>query len=196
MSKKQEHVGVIVVHGIGEQRRFEHLDWQVRCIVGALRKRPNAKLTVEIAEAPIAAFHAEHDTWGSGPSVRVLLDDPQSGKLIQIHFHEVWWADVNEPYSLAKQLRFWLWGLTVWIYPGKIGTTLPTAGSVQMPRVAGRTTWETLANKIWLRTRLSAIGFVAIIAAASVGMVTFLAEQVLNLRAPNIVRLFVNYVRA
>ncbi|HUD59753.1 MAG TPA: hypothetical protein VMQ99_09655 [Acetobacteraceae bacterium] len=31
-----EQVGVILVHGIGEQRRFEHLDGQLRALIGAL----------------------------------------------------------------------------------------------------------------------------------------------------------------
>src|SRR6266478_3634455 len=118
---EREQIGVVVVHGIGEQRRFEHIDGQVRYIVSALRARKNAKVTVEITPAETAAFHAEQDTWGAGPTVRVLVDDPVSGNLVHIHFHEVWWADVNEPYSLFKQLRFWRWSLTVWLYPDKTG---------------------------------------------------------------------------
>jgi hypothetical protein len=194
MDGDHERIGVVVVHGIGEQRRFEHLDWQVRCIVGALRARPNAKVTVEIAAAPAAAFHAEQDTWSGGPSVRVLVDDLWSGKLAHIYFHEVWRADINEPYSFSKQLRFWFWGLTAWVYPGKTGSILATASSVRPPRIARRPTWLALTHEVWTRVRLFGVGFVAVIGAASVGMLTFLAERVLNLRAPNAIRVFVNYV--
>jgi hypothetical protein len=194
MDGDHQRIGVVVVHGIGEQRRLEHLDWQVRCIVSALRARPSARVTVEITGAPSATFHAEQDTWSGGASVRVVVDDPHSGTLAHIYFHEVWWADINEPYSFSKQLRFWFWCLTAWVYPGKSGSTLPTASSVRPPRVAGRTASRALTDHIWTRVRLLSVGFVAVIGAASVGMVTFLAERVLNLRAPNAIRIFVNYV--
>lgn len=32
-----EQVGVIFVHGIGEQRRFDHLDGQARFLIDALK---------------------------------------------------------------------------------------------------------------------------------------------------------------
>ena len=32
----ETRIGVVVVHGIGEQQRFEHLDGQVRALVAAL----------------------------------------------------------------------------------------------------------------------------------------------------------------
>lgn len=34
-----ERVGIVLVHGIGEQRRFEHLDGQGREIIQALRQQ-------------------------------------------------------------------------------------------------------------------------------------------------------------
>jgi hypothetical protein len=191
---KTEHIGVVVVHGIGEQRRFEHIDWQVRCIVSALKARPNATVTVEITRATSGAYLAEHDTWGAGPTVRVVVSDPRSGKLLHIYFHEVWWADVNEPYSLSKQLRFWGWGLSVWVYPGKEKSTLATAASVRPPRVAYKNQAQALIAHLWVRSRLFGVAFVAVIGACSVGMLTFLAERILSLRTPDLIKVFVNYV--
>ncbi len=189
-----ERVGVVVVHGIGEQRRFEHLDWQVRCIVAALQARPKAKVTVEITRGQTSVFQAQQDTWSSGASVRIVVADPNSAKLVHIYVHEVWWADVNEPYSFSKQLRFWFWGLTVWSYPGKAATTLATRASVRVPAVAGETTRNRFFARTWVRLRLLGVGFVAVIGAASIGMITFLADRLLNLRAPDFVQVFVNYV--
>jgi hypothetical protein len=61
-----------------------------------------------------AAFHAEQDSWTAGPraSVDIVVRHCVHGMLRETRLlvHEVWWADVNEPYSLAKQFRFWLWG--------------------------------------------------------------------------------------
>src|SRR5258707_832276 len=103
-------IGVIVVHGIGEQRRFEHIDGQVRSVVAALQDRDGEKnVTVEIVPAAGGAFHADQDSWSTSPTVRVLVRKSNT----ELLFHEVWWADVNEPYSLMKQVRFWLWGLSI-----------------------------------------------------------------------------------
>lgn len=193
MGKGVERVGVAVVHGIGEQRRFEHIDGQVRLIVGALRARPGAKVTVEILGAQSAAFFAEHDTWSAGPTARLVVNDPLSHKLLHIDFHEVWWGDINEPYSFVKQLRFWRWGLSVWTVPKKMASTLPTASSVRPPAVP-RPEWRSIADRVWTRVRLFGVAFVAVIGAASIGILTFLAERVLNLRPPKLIRVFVNYV--
>jgi len=186
----RERIAVVAVHGIGEQRRFEHIDGQVRSIVAALRLRPS-KVTVDIASATGAAFRAEQDTWSASPTVKVFFDDLCTGKRLQIDFHEVWWADVNEPYSFVKQLRFWWWGLTVWLYPNKPGTTLRGAAAMRIPTPPGG---DRFFDRFWVRARLLGVAFVAVLGAASIGMLTFFAERVFNLRPPNFVRVFVNYV--
>jgi len=193
MSEPLERVGVVVVHGIGEQRRFEHLDGQVRSVIDAFRAR-EAKVTVEIKSAADGAFHAEQDTWRAGPTVYALVDDPRSGKRLGIHFHEVWWADVNEPHSLFKQFRFWRWALALWLYPDKKDSVRPTAWAVRPPEILGRPKWRASLDKIWTRARLFGVAFLAVVGATSVGLVTFFAERVLNLRPPNVIRVFVSYL--
>jgi len=90
-------IGVILVHGIGEQRRFEHLDGQLRYLIKAI---PNfdgfEAMSVDIAPASAAAFHADQDTWGSGPqpSVTVVVKHRIAGAICEsrILVHEVYWA--------------------------------------------------------------------------------------------------------
>ena len=188
---QRERIAVIAVHGIGEQRRFEHIDGQVRSIVSALRLRKDAKVTVDIASATGAAFRAEQDTWSAAPTVQIFVNDPATGKKLQIDFHEVWWADVNEPYSFVKQLRFWWWGLTVWVYPDKMESTLRGAATMRSPQAPGG---ASAFAAFRVRARLYGVALVAVVGATSVGMLTFFAERVLNLRPPNLVRAFVNYV--
>lgn len=181
-------VGVIVVHGIGEQRRFEHIDGQVRCIVGAVQERyGKTNVTVEIIAATGAAFQANQDSWSTGATVRIMVREAPGALPIELCFHEVWWADVNEPYSLIKQIRFWLWGLTLWIFPEKMKSRRAAASAMAMPK-AGKTYW------IWVRLRLFSVAVVAVAGAASVGMITFLAERLLKLGMPDFLRVFVNYV--
>jgi len=182
-----QRVGVIVVHGIGEQRRFEHIDGQVRSVVAALQSRNGAQsVSVEIVPGQGAAFQADQDSWAVGPTVTVRVDDPTGP--VEIDFHEVWWADVNEPYSLIKQIRFWLWGLTLWIFPGKARIGLPGAVQTMVPPVTEGLFW------FWVRLRLFFVAIVAVGGAASVGMLVFVAQRLFKLDMPDMLRVFVNYV--
>jgi hypothetical protein len=181
-------VGVVVVHGIGEQRRFEHIDGQVREIIAALEAQKDRRVTCEIVSAPDSAFHATSDSWAGRSPVRVYVHEAD-GSQTQIEFHEVWWADINEPYSLMKQVRFWIWCLSVWLYPGKHASALSGASRVTPPVVAHPRLVEA-----WIRLRLFGVGFVAVLAAASIGLISFLAERILKLQPPAIIRTFVNYV--
>lgn len=191
-----ERVGVVLVHGIGEQRRFEHADNAVREIVRALQARGLGgahKVSVDVRTGNVAGFHSEQDVWltGEDAPIRVFVRDLPTKKNVEINFHEVWWADVNEPYSLFKQLRFWRWGLAVWAYPRKLHTTLAGGRDTRDPAPPGAVHWY---QRAWVRIRLFGVSFVAALGAASVGMVAFLAKRLLNLEPPDVLKVFVNYV--
>jgi len=190
-----ERIGVVLVHGIGEQRRFQHLDSQMRDLLRALRtlekKGQVQQMTVDIAGSPAAAFAAEQDTWMSGPepSITVTVDHILRGKPVRAKLlvHEVWWADVNEPYSLGKQFRFWLWGLAVWTIPERQRAQhLGTANRVILPVVKS---W-----KLWDRLRLYMVGVFFVLLGYSVGTFVFLASRLFNWQAPNLLRAATNYL--
>lgn len=187
-----ERIGVILVHGIGEQRRFEHLDSQLRYLVQSLRAMPEVQdVTVDIGCGGTGAFRAAADTWAAGPKPsatvvvhHTLRGSPQESRL---GIHEVWWADVNEPYSLAKQFRFWLWGLALWAHPGKPASALPSASMVATPVVPAHS-W------LWDRFRLFLVGVMCALIGVFFGLVFFLAERVLDIRSPNLLRVLTNYL--
>lgn len=187
-----DQVGVILVHGIGEQKRFVHLDGEIRGIIEGLRRRPTARITVEILSGAASTYNAEQDTWASGadPSVRITVKE--DGKETQIHVHEVWWADVNEPYSLAKQVRFWLWGLAVWAFPRSDSRPdLPSfSESMLTPATPNRTWYKALFH----RFQLYMAGVFFLVAAFSLGAAVFFAKRLFGLEAPDMVRVFVNYI--
>jgi hypothetical protein len=197
---RPERIGVILVHGIGEQRRFEHLSAHARDLIRALEGlrdehdptvRPKiGEVTVDISGAGAAALHAEQDTWtsGPGPSVTVAVKRP-GGREQRLLFHEVWWADVNERYSLAKQWRFWRWGIAIWMHPGKRWSALQSANRVAPPAIPRRRRW-------WDRARLFLVGAFFVLLGCSVGAVTFLAERLLNWQAPRVLRALANYISA
>lgn len=182
-------VGVIVVHGIGEQGRFEHLDSQVRGLVNALRRRPGAAVTVEINGSDSAAFHATQAAWKTGPggAIRIVVRD--GAAVTHIHVHEVWWADVNESYSVWKQVRFWAWGLSVWNYPAHAQADLPTGGSVFPPR-PGRGG----DKRPRTRAELFLVSCFFMLISLTLGLLTVLTKRLLNWDPPSLVRVFVNYL--
>lgn len=116
--KHVERVGAIIVHGIGEQKRFEFLEGETRKIVDAIVGQYGVKgrrryVTPTLATGSGDAFLGAHSSWAAGAEAplhtMVELDD----RIIDIAFHEVWWADINETLTLGKQIRFWWWGLSL-----------------------------------------------------------------------------------
>ena len=189
-----QRVGLVLVHGIGEQRRFQHLDSQLRDLLRALGKLGH-HATVDINGSGSAAFHAEQDTWNAGPGASVVVSlrsrTPSDPVTHELHVHEVWWADINEPYSIAKQVRFWFWGLAVWAGLGKRGTSLAGANEVEPPMVgAGDRPWF-LA---WARFRLYLVGFIFALGGLSVGVATFLATRLFHWQPPALLKVVTNYV--
>ena len=187
-----ERVGLILVHGIGEQKRFSHLDSEIRGIIDGLKRRPGAQITVEILSSDAATYNADQDTWASGPDPSARISVKDHGREVEINVHEVWWADVNEPYSLAKQFRFWFWGLSIWAFPKSIDRPdLPSFGQAMvMPSTPGRT-W---LKRFFTRLQLYLSGLFFLVAAFSLGAAVFLAKRLFDFEAPDIVRVFVNYI--
>jgi hypothetical protein len=185
-------VGLILVHGIGEQKRFAHLDSEIRGIIDGLQRRPRARITVEILSGGAATYNADQDTWASGENPSARVNVLEAGVTTEINVHEVWWADVNEPYSLAKQIRFWLWGLSIWSFPASEDRPdLPAYEHAMYPPVApGRTGLK----KAFVRFQLFLVGLFFFVAAFSLGVAVFLAKRLFGFEAPDFVKVFVNYI--
>jgi hypothetical protein len=122
----------------------------------------------------------------------VRIGVKEAGRYQEIFLHEAWWADVNEPYSIAKQFRFWLWGLSVWMYPRKDGSTSSGFQAMTDPVVPGFGP----RRKIIVRLELLAISTLFLMAAFPLGLIVVLAKRLLNLSAPDFVQTMVNYVSA
>jgi hypothetical protein len=99
--EKRERVGIIVVHGIGRQQRFEHLQTVVNSIVRVFKEDDN--LQVELVA------HPQH----LDEKVVVWIRD-SNGHVTELHFHEVWWADVAPRPRLSSNLYFWAWASSLW----------------------------------------------------------------------------------
>jgi hypothetical protein len=190
-----QRVGVILVHGIGEQRRFEHLDGQTRFLIEALQGLRGTgqveSVSVDIVPSEGAAFQAEQDSWVAGQRASVEIDvrhrlfsTPQEAR---IFVHEVWWADINEPYSIAKQIRFWFWGLAVWAHPGKQRSTRPTVGQVEPLAVRG-------LQSAWARAQLYMVAVFFVLLGYSIGTITVVLTRLFQLDPPRLLVVLTNYV--
>jgi hypothetical protein len=199
---RPERVGVVVVHGIGEQRRFEHLDGHIRGIIRAVRAQHPQRTTIEVLRANAAAFQAEQDTWLAGrlAPVRLRVKPEDGGREVHIAFHEVWWADVNEPYSLLKQAKFWAWGLSIWALAGKERSDQWERGTdgtpVMEPPAFPRSERLRRATALGVRVRLFLVSWFFLMSAFTLGLVIFLARRLFGLGMPDFLRTFVTYVSA
>jgi hypothetical protein len=196
---KPARVGVLVVHGIGEQRRFEHLEQQTKKIAKALLEREarsgrKTKVTFEIVPSSGGApYQSDQDSWMSGrfPAVRALVRHGDNLEHeTQLYFHEVWWADANERPTLAKQLRFWGWGLAMWSIPGRENSGVAGFKSMRLPhfpdRQRGRLSW-------FNRGQLFGTAWIFVLSSLSITLAIFVLKR-LNFGLWSPVETFVNYV--
>lgn len=182
-----ERIGVLLVHGIGEQGRFEHLMGEVRCLAAALRSL-NRGATVEITQGTSAALMGSRETLCADgkPPVQVTMKRAD-GRLLTIAFHEVWWADLGEPYSLRAALRFWLWGLSMWTLNNP-GTSPPGASQMVWPPTG------THGTIVWSdRARLFYVGVLFLLGGFTVGALDFLGRRI-GLGSIPVFRQVVNYL--
>jgi len=194
-ARSPRRIGILLVHGIGEQRRFEHLDWQGRDILRALQQvceEDKSQFTVEIASSAYAQFHADADGWSVGPKGCVRALRKSNGEIThEFIFHEVWWADVNETYSLAKQVRFWLWGLAIWAYPKGRGVRLHGFTAVTSPR---QPKGGTVAPELLRRGLLMAICSLFLISLFPFGIGALLIQRVFSLQRIRIFETLTNFL--
>lgn len=111
-----QHVGVLVVHGIGEQKRFETTRQIARSIMAGLQARGDGAeySLIDRSSDPdgMPLFCPRIDRQGS--PFMISCRAKGSSTSIYVHLHEVWWSDLGAPSTVGEQVRFWLWGLGQW----------------------------------------------------------------------------------
>jgi pimeloyl-ACP methyl ester carboxylesterase len=111
-----ERVGLLVVHGVGEQERFATARAIARALGGTLGAdpaRPRFSLIERVgdADAKTAPQPLPSDDRHQSPfEIRIQRDNLPD---VHIHIYEVWWADLGAPATILEQVTFWLWGLGI-----------------------------------------------------------------------------------
>jgi len=115
--QEPEHVGLLFVHGIGEQERFEHLRAATKEFAELMKQCDQVEgfaCTVQDRTADWKLPPGTPDPTGLAP---VTLTLQNAGSHIQYHCHEVWWADLAARRGLADAIAFWIWGFGQWGAP-------------------------------------------------------------------------------
>ena len=123
MADQKEEIGILLVHGMGEQKQYDHLDSSAR------------ELASFVAGAPGLVRYSIVSRSADSPSI-TLDASFHGGRRVRLHLHEVWWADLGIRGGIAEQVKFWLWGLGQWAAEvvRKGDPTRNTAQMMAMPR--------------------------------------------------------------
>lgn len=106
-----ERIAILVVHGIGEQRRFEFLESIASNLYRALSKNPQRRASLQIRKGDQATRHSEKDSWREAPVFVTWLKP--GGTQIEALFREVIWADLDIPMTWRGWLKLVGWALGI-----------------------------------------------------------------------------------
>ncbi len=151
-------VGVLLVHGIGEQCQFEHLEEVVRSTASVLQTDPQLDVHININTSADAAYGANQQTWRAENIATAAIEVRDTNNTLTIlEFKELWWADLDEPTNWWSQLRFWGWALSLWTKPQYDPLYFGTAKeTMRLPSLKKQNT----RISIWNRGYLYIVSFV------------------------------------
>jgi|GEM_PF-1985883 len=172
-----ERIGLLFVHGIGEQKRFEHLRNSAREYAELLQQSHEDAVVTVTDRTDVSPLPA-----GTAP-LTIRFRSKETGAR-QIHFEceEVWWADLGTRSGVVDVLLFWFWGLGQWGAPmyreidasrlpkdataprrDDASQRKPVSSLTRLPKqLAGL-----VVPEFWTRFRLSLAGLAAALVAAS-----------------------------
>jgi hypothetical protein len=120
--KRQESIGLLFVHGIGEQKRFEHVR-QTAAQFAELMRQPESDDggsgetfgcsvvdNTENWEVPPGEPHP----LGLSP-IQITLESNERRLIFRCH--EAWWADLGARTGLLDIILFWIWAFGQWCAP-------------------------------------------------------------------------------
>jgi hypothetical protein len=178
--EKPARIGVVLVHGVGEQRRFDHLSSEVRNLAAALASMPNARVSIETRSSQDSEVGAENESWrvdGSAPvKIHVAYGLPERKACLCIH--EVWWADLDDKGTLWSRFKFWFWGLGFW---GVKKFSVPTLQGAQLdmtpPKFRPLPWGGSWVRETIVRARLWTFANVFLLSALTVNLLNYVLRQ-------------------
>jgi hypothetical protein len=162
-----EHIGVLLVHGIGTNPPNQFLVDQTRKIAAAMSEEVVA---INVRSEPAVAKQVP-DQYTVNYVVNCVSVEARTkdGRTLDIDFNEVYWADLGEKPTLPNQVKFWFWSLTMWALAARDYTRLPGFAQMYKPK-GGRLRW-------WGRLSLGAYGVLFLLGAATIGLLNVIADR-------------------
>lgn len=159
------NIGILFVHGIGEQRQFQALQGLADSFMKALANQQTRKLKInlQINKLSSGPLGAEQQTWDDSSQAPIIIHIKDVlGQDIYIHLREVWWADIDPPNNLGKVLRFWQWGLSLWSTRGFLKGPIPSNYKKELRLLEPPNHKESEIRKIsfWMRSLYFVIGII------------------------------------
>ena len=167
----RERIGLLFVHGIGEQKRWDHLKSSAHEFAELLLQCGNrVRVTVLDRTDNWDRSPGDPDPTGLAPITIMFTSDERR---VDFECHEVWWADLGSPSGLFDVLTFWLWGLGQWgapIYreldasglPKKdAGCNKPISTMARLPESVAGNLWTEPPARLQLALAAMAAMFVA-----------------------------------
>lgn len=103
------NIGILAVHGIGDQKQFDCLKGVAQSIVDHLQSEIDShhvEVSVDINYATTGTFQSLHPAWQDGekPPINVRISFSGYDKVFNLHLREVWWADLDRPKNFGFHL--------------------------------------------------------------------------------------------
>lgn len=125
MTVPTEKIGLLFVHGIGEQKPFEHLKGSVADLAELLaRGSDSAFVSCAVEDRTTDRDWPVGVTAGGEAPITLRVNVvPREGaagagtRHYEFHCHEVYWADLGARSGILDVLTFWAWGLGQWAAP-------------------------------------------------------------------------------
>jgi hypothetical protein len=104
MAEQREEIGILLVHGMGEQKQREHLRGSARELASFVVAAPGlVRVSVVDESEKRGRIIIDAVRVRGGAEVRTRL-----------HLQEAWWSDLGISGGLWEQVKFWFWGLGQW----------------------------------------------------------------------------------
>ncbi len=171
-------VGVLLVHGIGETKKFEIIEEVARNITISLKANPSLTVRIIINSSDNGARGSSQQTWIADEEEPVIIEVRDGrGEVTEIAFREAWWADIGKSDSLQSQIAFWLWGLSLWsrkqFIKSKFGTSdemmPPTNVNSEKPQITIGGRWSFLV-----------VSWIVLLIMPTLSLLSILLRQVLG----------------
>jgi len=115
---QDERIGILLIHGIGDQRQNEFLQQSAENFVKtALIGYGSPNLHVEMFPGV-----------GRESPLSITLRNEQNTS--RFDFHELWWRDLGERPTFRAKIKFWLWALSLGGTRGYFWDPIPTTSKL------------------------------------------------------------------